>query len=66
MAKTSNSQFGIVHLAVIPMRAKASDKSEMVNQLLFGETFEVLKQDRQWVKIKTTFDQYEGWIDRSG
>ncbi|MGB0930452.1 MAG: NlpC/P60 family protein [Chitinophagales bacterium] len=63
MAKPSNPQFGIVHLAVIPMRAEASDKSEMVNQLLFGETFEVLKQDRQWAQIQTTFDQYEGWID---
>ncbi|MEZ4888034.1 MAG: C40 family peptidase [Chitinophagales bacterium] len=62
MASTS-TQFGIVHLALIPMRAEASEKSEMVSQLLFGETFEVLTQDRQWVKIQTTFDQYQGWID---
>ncbi|MFK7908543.1 MAG: NlpC/P60 family protein [Chitinophagales bacterium] len=61
--KSTTTQFGIVHLALIPMRAEASDKSEMVNQLLFGETFEVLKQDRQWVQIQTTFDQYKGWID---
>ncbi len=61
--KSTATQFGIVHLALIPMRAEASDKSEMVNQLLFGETFEVLKQDRQWVQIQTSFDQYKGWID---
>lgn len=62
MAKTS-TQFGIIHLSLVPIRAEASDKSEMVNQLLFGETFEVLERDRQWVKIQTTFDQYQGWID---
>ena len=61
--KSSTRQFGIVHLALVPMRAEASDKSEMVNQLLFGETFEVLEQDRQWVQIQTSFDQYQGWID---
>ena len=55
--------FGICNLAMIPLRAEASDKSEIVSQVLFGEHFEVLEQQKQWTYIKTQFDQYEGWID---
>lgn len=61
--KSSTAQFGIVQLSVIPIRAKASDKSEMVNQLLFGDTFHILEQDRQWIHIQSSHDQYKGWID---
>ena len=55
--------FGICNLAMIPLRAEASDRSEIVSQILFGEHFEVLEQHKQWTHIKTQFDQYEGWID---
>ncbi len=60
---SSPTQFGIVHLSIIPVRAAAADKSEMVNQLLFGDTFHILEQDRQWVHIQSSSDQYKGWID---
>ena len=55
--------FGICNLSVIPLRAESSDKSEIVSQILFGEHFEIIETDRQWVKIKLHFDNYEGWID---
>ncbi|CAN1555294.1 Endopeptidase, NLPC/P60 domain containing protein [Flavobacteriaceae bacterium] len=55
--------FGICNLAIIPLRAEASDKSEIVSQVLFGEHFEVLEQQKQWFRIKLQFDNYEGWID---
>jgi hypothetical protein len=55
--------FGICNLAIIPLRAEASDKSEIVSQVLFGEHFEVLEQNKQWSLIKTNYDQYHGWID---
>lgn len=45
------------------MRATASDKSEMVSQLLFGERFEVLKEEEKWTQIKGLNDEYKGWID---
>ena len=35
-------EFGICHLNCIALRKEPSDQSEMVSQLLFGETFEVL------------------------
>ncbi len=55
--------FGLCNLAMIPLRAEASDKSEIVSQVLFGEHFEVLEQLKQWSRIKLQYDNYEGWID---
>ena len=55
--------FGICNLAIIPLRFEASDKSEIVSQLLFGEHFKVIEQSKQWYRIKMGYDGYEGWID---
>ncbi len=55
--------FGICNLAIIPLRAEPSDRSEIVSQVLFGEHFEVLTLEKQWAKIRMQFDGYEGWID---
>jgi hypothetical protein len=51
-------------LSFIPMRAEASDRSEQVSQLIFGETYEVLEENEQWYFIETSFDLYRGWIDK--
>ena len=56
-------KFGICTLNVIPLRKENSDTSEMVSQLLFGETFTVLERKMQWLYIKNSFDGYQGWID---
>jgi len=55
--------FGISNLSVVPVRAEASERSEMVTQILFGETFEVIKKRKDWINIKLSHDNYEGWID---
>ncbi|MEN9335980.1 MAG: hypothetical protein RLZZ500_967 [Bacteroidota bacterium] len=55
--------FALCNLSVIPLRAEASDRSEIVSQVLFGEHFEIIEKDRQWSKIRLHFDQYEGWVD---
>ncbi len=55
--------FGICNLAIIPLRCEPSDRSEIVSQVLFGEHFEILEQQKQWSKIKLQYDQYEGWVD---
>ncbi|POY37841.1 hydrolase Nlp/P60 [Solitalea longa] len=57
-----NTPYGICNLSVIPLRAEPSDKSEIVSQLLFGETFEVLEQKDNWTRIHLSYDDYEGWI----
>jgi gamma-D-glutamyl-L-lysine dipeptidyl-peptidase len=55
--------YGICPLSVVPIRAAASDKSEMVSQLLFGETVEILESKGGWARIRCTWDNYIGWAD---
>jgi len=55
-------EYGICNLALIPLRAEPRHQSELVSQLLFGETFEILERGDNWVNIVTTFDGYHGWI----
>ena len=47
----------------IPMRADASEGTEMVNQLLFGDTFRIEAEQPRWYRVTRDCDQYEGWID---
>jgi cell wall-associated NlpC family hydrolase len=53
----------ISKLSIIPVRKDPSDRSEMVTQILFGETFEVLESAGSWSKIKADYDWYTGWVD---
>ncbi|EHQ29421.1 C40 family peptidase [Mucilaginibacter paludis] len=55
-------EYGICNLAIAPLRAEATHRSEMTSQLLFGETFEIVERTDDWSRIVTTFDGYEGWI----
>ena len=55
--------YGICNLSIVPLRATASDRSEMVSQVLFGESFEIIESEKDWSKIRLTFDNYEGFID---
>ena len=58
-----NQVFGVCNLSLIPLRAEASDRSEMVSQLIFGDHFEVLETQDRWARVRTAYDDYEGWID---
>jgi hypothetical protein len=49
-------------IAIIPMRSEPSERSEQVNQVLFGETFSILESNENWLYIETHFDSYKGWI----
>ncbi|MGB1043129.1 MAG: NlpC/P60 family protein [Tenacibaculum sp.] len=55
--------FGICNLSIVPLRLEPTDTSEMVNQVVFGEHFEVLEKAKKWSKIRLAFDNYEGYID---
>jgi hypothetical protein len=55
-------EFGIGALSVIPMRAEPNDRAEMVSQILLGETYQVVIKKSKWYKIRTAYDDYEGWI----
>lgn len=54
---------GICNLSVTPLRASASDESEIESQLLFGDFVTILEKGAPWIKIKNHADGYEGWMD---
>jgi hypothetical protein len=54
---------GIAIQSVTPMRAAPSEKSEMVSQLLWGETFRVEEQTDGWLHISADLDRYSGWVN---
>jgi len=51
------------HLTHIPMRANPSDRSEMVNQLLLGDTAEIIESQEKWSLVANEYDGYRGWVD---
>jgi len=55
-------EYGICNLGIIPARAEASDRAEIVTHLLFGEHFQVIEQEEKWLKIRLHHDEYEAWI----
>lgn len=56
-------QFGICLLNYVPLRSTISHTSEMVSQLLFGETFTIEDKYTHWFKIQSSFDGYIAWVD---
>ncbi len=47
----------------IPLRSEAKEQSEMVNQILFGDVYEVVEEHEKWSKVRLLYDDYWGWID---
>jgi gamma-D-glutamyl-L-lysine dipeptidyl-peptidase len=45
-----------------PVYRNNNHTHEMINQVLFGETMVLLEQEKEWTKIKTLHDGYEGWL----
>jgi len=58
--------FVVAIVAVAPLRSESAHQSEMVSQLLFGETAEIIEggqllQTGTFTKVKCLNDGYEGW-----
>ncbi len=51
-------------LSLVPLRLEPSDRSEMVSQLLFGESYQVIDELKGWLLVKVLHDGYEGWMDK--
>ena len=49
-------------IAIKNIYKKPSNKLEVVSQLIYGDSFSVLKKTNQWIKIKTKEDNYNGYI----
>ena len=50
--------------SVINIYKVKNTKSEVVTQLLYGDTFKKLKEIRSWIRIKNDVDNYKGYIKK--
>jgi len=64
LQKDCQMRYGICSVSLMPVRAKADHRAEMVNQLLFGETFSILEAGQKWYYIRGILDGYEGWVSK--
>lgn len=56
--------FGISLQSIIPLRSGPDHKSEMVSQILFGELFRITFSEPNWLRVRLSYDNYEGWIQK--
>ena len=50
------------NLSIINVYNKKNTKSKLVTQLLYGESFKIIKKNGKWIKIKNHLDGYKGFI----
>lgn len=55
-------RYAFCPVPVAPVRLEPSHRTEMVNQLLYGEAMEVLEGKDDWFRIRSLYDNYEGWV----
>tara|TARA_Y100000741_G_scaffold286121_1_gene225974 strand:+ start:173 stop:514 length:342 start_codon:yes stop_codon:yes gene_type:complete len=46
----------------INLYKKASAKSEIVTQIIYGDSFSIIKKTNKWLKIRIKEDNYVGFI----
>ena len=57
MTKYFTNNFTLTNL-----HKKPSIKSEIVTQMIYGDTFSILKRGKKWLKIKVKDDGYNGFV----
>jgi len=48
----------------VSLYEKPSHKSKVSSQILYGEKFKILLKNKNWLKIKTSFDNYVGYVKK--
>ena len=57
MTKYLTNNFSIINLY-----KKPSFKSEIVTQMIYGDSFSLIKKTKKWLKIKIKEDNYKGYV----
>ena len=57
MTKYFTNNFSVTNL-----HKKPSVKSEIVTQMIYGDSFSILKRSKKWLQIKIKEDNYKGYI----
>ena len=47
---------------IINLHKKPNKKSEIVTQMIYGDSFSVIKKTNKWLKVKIKEDSYQGFI----
>ncbi len=55
-------QYAVSVLPVVPLRSGASEKDEMISQLLFGEYVRIIEKQQKWSFVEICHDRYQGWL----
>jgi cell wall-associated NlpC family hydrolase len=50
------------NFSVINLHKKPSEKSEIVTQMIYGDSFSIFNKSKKWLKIKIKEDNYIGYI----
>ena len=50
------------NFSVTNLYKKPSVKSEIVTQMIYGDSFSISKKSKKWLKIKIKDDNYTGYI----
>lgn len=61
--KNADMTGSISSFSAIPVRSTPGEQSALETQILFGEVFHVLEEEKGWCRVRIAFDDYEGWID---
>ena len=57
------NKFAFCFVACAPVRIADQDESEIVSQIVFGEPIEIISLNKNWSRIKSCIDGYEGFVD---
>ena len=50
------------NFSVINLHKKPSSKSEIVTQMIYGDSFTISKKTKKWLKVKIKEDNYKGYV----
>ncbi len=61
-AQRPEPQRFVVSAPVADMHKAPSTDAEVVSQAIFSSSVEILEREDEWVRIRTTLDDYTGWV----
>ncbi len=56
-------KYAACQVSIASGRSQPNDRSEMLSQLLFGETCELLETQGTWQRVSCAWDGVQGWVD---
>ena len=58
------NRFYINNFPIVDLYKKKSLKSEVVTQIIYGQTFKKIYNFSKWIKIKIKDDNYTGYVKK--